>query len=122
MGGCKEMWQDWQDLLVACDECETQGPGGAWTTGDIHSLVYACNLVQPFDWPEWAATQSGDTRPEDLSLRDCVRHITRIARQSRFVDGLFEAVVAEGELGRLCRRARELSGGMVPTFTDLDEP
>ena len=121
MGGCKAMWQDWQDLLAALAEREATGMDGAWSAIDIHTLVYDLNLVQPFNWPQWPAPPLEDTRPDDLSLRDCVRHITRIARQSRFVEGLFEACATEGQLGSLCRRAYELSAGVVPTFSDLDD-
>jgi hypothetical protein len=116
------MSQDWQDLLAALEEREAAGMDGAWSAIDIHTLVYALNLVQPFNWPQWSVPPIFDTRPADLSLKDCVRHITRITRQSRFVEGLFEACATEGQLGWLCRRAYELGGGVVPTFTDLDEP
>ena len=122
MGRCKAMSQDWQDLLAALEEQERTEMDGAWSSVDIHTLVYGLNLVQPFNWPQWSGPPLDYIRPDDLSLRDCVRHITCIMRQSRFVEGLFEACLAGGQLGWLCRRAYELSGGIVPTFTDLDEP
>ena len=64
MGRCKAMSQDWQDLLAALEEQERTEMDGAWSSVDIHTLVYGLNLVQPFNWPQWSGPPLDYIRPD----------------------------------------------------------
>ena len=66
----------------------------------LHELV----VLPDFNWVEWG-TPRADIRDVDLYCRDLLqKHITRIVRSEKFVEGAFNAAIDSGLLPALCLR------------------
>ncbi|MEY3806800.1 MAG: hypothetical protein RIR69_1612 [Actinomycetota bacterium] len=95
----------------------------------VHQILGSVRLIQPFDWMKWqVAWPSIDEIPQ-LSLGDCVRHITRMVRSDRYADeevGVIHRttwqMLLNGELESLCRTAFLHTGGaIVPPFAEMEQ-
>lgn len=85
-------------------------PGGDKYRGLLHAAVGDLSMVEPFDWPKW-----GEPWPEsadDVARLDkelVSKHMTRIMRSDRFIEGNFEAAVASGLVSWLVLRWLDLT-------------
>lgn len=74
----------------------------------LHELVVLPN----FNWVEWGAPMP-DIRDVDLYNRELLqKHITRIVRSEKFVEGAFNAAIDNGLLPALCLRYCRLTSVM----------
>jgi len=74
----------------------------------LHELV----VLPDFNWVEWGAP-GADIRDIDLYNRELIqKHITRIVRSEKFVEGAFNAAIDNGLLPALCLRYCKLTSVM----------
>jgi hypothetical protein len=68
----------------------------------LMDLLYACELVVPFDWGSWLSASGVRTAglSDQPALADAVRFVTAIVRGERFCDGNVDAAIREGSLLR----------------------
>lgn len=85
-------------------------PGGGEMWGALRIAVGDLNMVTPFDWPAWkepwpeAADDVSDLDEELVS-----KHMTRIVRSDRFIEGNFEGAVRTGLVSWLVLRWLEIT-------------
>lgn len=68
----------------------------------LMDLLYAGELVVPFDWGSWLSASGVRTAglSDQPALADAVRFVTAIVRGERFCDGNVDAAIREGSLLR----------------------
>lgn len=92
-------------------------PGGEELWGALHTVVGELSMVAPFDWPKWKEPWPENEEAISRMDRDTVsKHMTRIVRSDRFIEGNFEAAARSGLVSRLVLRWLDL------TEPDLTEP
>lgn len=85
----------------------------AGTDGAVRSLLreaHRAGLVTSFDWPTWMTGRGRELtgHPEAIeqaTLEECRRLLVAHLRRDRFVTGHLDHVIADGEIGRILRRA-----------------
>lgn len=106
-----ELDAKWETLIA---DLESQVGSVRWDETQMVSLsikIGALHLVQPFNWREWAAPAPAREEIPQLSLDDCVRHITRVVRMNRVAEGVLASYAQSGDLLALCVQARKQAGG-----------
>lgn len=117
----------WKQLFVGLAEKTKMTNPNERDVGDVNSLLAGVRLIQPFDWMKWRVGWPTLEEIEDLSLADCVRHITRLVRSERYredevINGSMWQSLRNGELEKYCRTAYLRSGGtIVPTFEEMEK-
>lgn len=85
-------------------------PGGDVLWGALHAVVGELSMVAPFDWPKWQEPWPENDEVIARMDRDTVsKHMTRIVRSDRFIEGNFEAAAKSGLVSRLVLRWLELT-------------
>ena len=86
----------------------------------LNGSLAALNLIQPFNWNAWAQPVPAAHEMWQLSIFDCIRHITRFVRAERFNEGVLHGAVRSGALPILCMVAfQRTSGQMAPALGDV---
>lgn len=90
-------------------------PGGEILWGALHAVVGDLSMVAPFDWPKWKEPwPDGPEAVARMDLDTVSKHMTRIVRSNRFIEGNFEAAAASGLVSHLVLRWLELTEPEVP--------
>lgn len=110
-GELDDLEEKWDELLFTLIVMATGGDPDEADIAHLNVKIGSLHLVQPFNWNEWGADFPSRSGIADLSLADCVRHITRIVRLNRFSEGVLLNAVRSGELMALCMRAKEMANG-----------
>jgi hypothetical protein len=110
-GELNELEDKWDELLFSLIVMATGGEPTEAAVAQLNVSIGSLHLVQPFNWNEWAADFPSREQIAELSLADCVRHITRIVRLNRFSEGVLFNAVRSGQLLALCMRAKEMANG-----------
>ena len=85
-------------------------PGGEVLWGALHGVVGDLSMVAPFDWPKWQEPWPDGAEAVARMDRDTVsKHMTRIVRSNRFIEGNFEAAVESGLVSHLVLRWLDLT-------------
>ena len=116
----------WEQLFIGLAEKSKMTNPDESDVGHLNSLLASVRLIQPFDWMKWQMGWPTLEEIEDLTLADCVRHITRLVRSERYredevVNGSMWQSLRSGKLEKYCRTAYLRSGGtIVPTFEEME--
>ena len=87
---------------------------------NINSLLGAVHLIQPFNWNEWGEPFPVEEEIANLSLEDCIRQVTRIARADRTQEGILWLTIRSGVMARICTVAQQKSkGARIPSLAKL---
>ena len=85
-------------------------------------LLTSLGLIQPFNWNAWGQPVPAPHEMWQLSIFDCIRHITRFVRADRFNEGVLHGAVRSGALPILCMVAfQRTSGQTAPALEDLED-
>lgn len=85
-------------------------PGGEELWGTLHAVVGELSMVAPFDWPKWKEPWPDGAEAVATMDRDTVsKHMTRIVRSDRFIEGNFEAAAKSGLVSHLVLRWLDLT-------------
>ena len=107
----------WQQLIDAVTALETHPTHDERDHVAMKSCIAKLHLVQPFDWMQWQAPMLSEVDIDELSIDDCIRHITRLVRGDRFAENLLAGWIHEGYFRALCEVARrEADGKPVPSL------
>ena len=85
-------------------------PGGEELWGALRMVVGDLNMVAPFDWPGWKEPwpeTADDVAGFDAELVS--KHMTRIVRSDRFIEGNFEGCARNGLVSWLVLRWLEIT-------------
>lgn len=111
----------WQQLIDEIAEYSNGSAPDELGVGHVNALLGSVRLIQSFPWPTWGAPMPTIEEIANLSLADCVRHITRISRADRTMEGTIWGSIQSGHLLALCQAAHRLAGnGMVPPLAELE--
>ena len=89
--------------------------------GQVNSLLGSVHLIQPFKWTSWNVPFPSPEEIPGLTLVDCIKQITRLARADRTNEGILWGALRSGVLEALCRTAHERSGAqVVGLLSDLE--
>lgn len=85
-------------------------PGGEELWGALHAVVGELSMVASFDWPKWQEPWPENEAAISRMDRDTVsKHMTRIVRSDRFIEGNFEAAAKSGLVSHLVLRWLDLT-------------
>lgn len=93
--------------LLAVSEQLRRKETAAWTF-DLRMAIGKVGLVKPFDWMKWGEPALTKEAIPDLDDDTAWRHVTRIARADRFMEGVFDQSVASGIMTALLRHIYDL--------------
>jgi hypothetical protein len=101
----------WPPVVALAAPLEAGEPGA------VRSLLretHRAGLVTSFDWPTWMTGRGRELsgHPEAIAaatLEECRRLLVAHLRRDRFVDGHLQAMIANGEIPRILRRAEEIT-------------
>ena len=110
----------WQQLFLELQRATDGDAASETEDARVSVLLGAVHLIQPFDWNAWQEPWPSADDVGGLTMEQCVKHVTRIARANRFNEGVLSASIQSGLLASLCRVAYErAAGGRVPALADL---
>lgn len=94
-------------------------PGGEILWGALHAVVGDLSMVAPFDWPKWQEPwPDGAEAVARMDLDTVSKHMTRIVRSNRFIEGNFEAAAKSGLVSWLVLRWLELTEPAITETAD----
>ena len=87
----------------------------------INSHLGAVGLVQTYNWHEWQEPIPEPAEVADMSLIDCVKHVTRLVRADRTQEGILWYSITSGLMGKICSIAYKNSEAQrIPLLSELD--
>jgi len=111
----------WDLLLTGLKEFAVLEYPNELQVGRVNTLLGSVHLIQPFNWTAWNMPFPDPEEIPSLSLVDCIKQITRLARADRTNEGVLWGALRSGTLEALCRNAYERSGGQaVGLLSDLE--
>ena len=103
--------QKWEELITELQELAVLVEPGEYRVAMCMPKVGALNLVQPFNWRQWTEPFPEAVQCKLMDLETAIKHITRICRAERFMEGVFMGSVKSGVLLGLCLVVREHTRG-----------
>ena len=103
--------QKWEELITELKELAILAQPDEYRVAMCMPKVGALNLVQPFNWRQWTEPFPETVQFKLMDLETAVKHITRICRAERFMEGVFMGSVKSGLLLGLCLVVREHTRG-----------
>jgi len=103
--------QKWEELITELQELAILAQPDEYRVAMCMPKVGALNLVQPFNWRQWPEPFPETVQFKMMDLETAVKHITRICRAERFMEGVFMGSVKSGLLLGLCLVVREHTRG-----------
>ena len=103
--------QKWEELITELQELAVLVEPGEYRVAMCMPKVGALNLVQPFNWRQWTEQFPEAVQCKLMDLETAIKHITRICRAERFMEGVFMGSVKSGVLLGLCLVVREHTRG-----------
>ena len=101
----------WEALISEIENFDPMMGRDEMSVAKLNVKIGSLHLVQPFNWNAWEADFPTHEQIAQLSLADCVRHITRLVRLNRFAEGVLSNAIASGDLLALCVQARKQANG-----------
>ena len=87
----------------------------------INSHLGAVGLIQTYNWNEWHESIPEPEEVVDMSLIDCVKHVTRLVRADRTQEGILWYSITSGLMGKICSIAYKSSEAQrIPLLSELD--
>jgi hypothetical protein len=108
---CKSDAQKWEELITELQELAILAQPDEFRVAMCMPKVGALNLVQPFNWRQWPVPFPEAVQCKLMDLETAIKHITRICRAERFMEGVFMGSVKSGVLLGLCLVVREHTRG-----------
>ena len=105
--------QKWEELIEELLVLATASQPSELEFVGFAQKLGALNLVQPFNWKAWEEPFPEPEQAQLLDLETAVKHITRICRADRFMEGTLWATVCSGLLLGLCLVVREHTRGEI---------
>lgn len=101
--------------------------------GQYHPLVeefqqalYRHRFIRNFDWGKWIpqgkAIYKDQKRLDRASMTSCLKLLTLHARNDRFVEGHFAAMLTSGHIIAILKRMEQLGRGIRPTTSSKEIP
>jgi hypothetical protein len=101
--------------------------------GEYHPLVeefqqalYRHRFIRNYDWGKWIpqakAIYSDQKRLDRASMTTCLKLLTLHARNDRFVEGHFAAMLTSGHIIAVLKRMEQLGRGTPPNASSKDIP
>lgn len=118
--------QKWQELFTGLAVAKQNTAPSESDLAIVVSLLAGVRLIQPFDWMKWQVMAPTLEEIPLMSLADCVRHLTALARAERYreadvVDGSFWYSLREGRIEAFCKTACVATGReIVPPLEELE--
>ena len=103
--------QKWEELITELQELAILAQPDEYRVAMCMPKVGALNLVQPFNWRQWTEPFPEIVQFQLMDLETAIKHITRICRAERFMEGVFMGSVKSGLLLGLCLVVREHTRG-----------
>ena len=103
--------QKWEELITELQELAVLAQPDEYRVAMCMPKVGALNLVQPFNWRQWTEPFPEIVQFQLMDLETAIKHITRICRAERFMEGVFMGSVKSGLLLGLCLVVREHTRG-----------
>ena len=103
--------QKWEELITELQELAVLAQPDEYRVAMCMPKVGALNLVQPFNWRQWTEPFPETIQCQLMDLETAIKHITRICRAERFMEGVFMGSVKSGLLLGLCLVVREHTRG-----------
>ena len=103
--------QKWEELITELQELAVLAQPDEYRVAMCMPKVGALNLVQPFNWRQWTEPFPETVQCKLMDLETAIKHITRICRAERFMEGVFMGSVKSGLLLGLCLVVREHTRG-----------
>ena len=103
--------QKWEELITELQELAVLVEPGEYRVAMCMPKIGALNLVQPFNWRQWTEPFPETVQCKLMDLETAIKHITRICRAERFMEGVFMGSVKSGLLLGLCLVVREHTRG-----------
>ena len=103
--------QKWEELITELQELAVLAQPDEYRVAMCMPKVGALNLVQPFNWRQWPEPFPETVQFQLMDLETAIKHITRICRAERFMEGVFMGSVKSGLLLGLCLVVREHTRG-----------
>ena len=103
--------QKWEELITELQELAVLAQRDEYRVAMCMPKVGALNLVQPFNWRQWTEPFPEIVQFQLMDLETAIKHITRICRAERFMEGVFMGSVKSGLLLGLCLVVREHTRG-----------
>ena len=103
--------QKWKELITELQDLAILAQPDEYRVAMCMPKVGALNLVQPFNWRQWTEPFPETVQFKLMDLETAVKHITRICRAERFIEGVFMGSVKSGLLLGLCLVVREHTRG-----------
>ena len=107
----KVLDQHWDELIKDLETLSLGGEQSELRMVHFTLKLAQLNLIQPFDWMHWHEPYPATAQVKMMDLETAVKHITRIVRADRFMEGTLMACIKSGLLLGLCLVARERSHG-----------
>ncbi len=105
--------QRWEDLIAELGEMATAPWPDEVRVAYLMPRFGRLNLVQPFDWMQWAEPYPASEQARLLDLKTAIKHITRICRAERFHENSIWGHIRSGLLMGLCLVVREHTRGEI---------
>ena len=105
--------QKWEELIEELLVLATASRPSELEFVGFTQKLGALNLVQPFNWKAWEEPFPEPEQAQLLDLETAVKHITRICRADRFMEGTLRATVCSGLLLGLCLVVLEHTRGEI---------
>ncbi len=109
----KDSAQKWEELIEELLVLATASRPSELEFVGFTQKLGALNLVQPFNWKAWEEPFPEPEQAQLLDLETAVKHITRICRADRFMEGTLWATVCSGLLLGLCLVVRVHTRGEI---------
>ena len=103
--------QKWEELITELQELAVLAEPGEYRVAMCMPKVGALNLVQPFNWRQWTEPFPEAVQCKLMDLETAIKHITRICRAERFMEGVFMGSLKSGVMLGLCLVVREHTRG-----------
>ena len=103
--------QKWEELITELQELAVLAQPDEYRVAMCMPKVGALNMVQPFNWRQWTEPFPEIVQFQLMDLETAIKHITRICRAERFMEGVFMGSVKSGLLLGLCLVVREHTRG-----------
>ena len=93
---------------------------------EFQQALYRHRFIRIYDWGKWIpqakAIYEDQKRLDRASMTSCLKLLTLHARNDRFVEGHFAAMLTSGHIIAVLKRMEQLGSGIPPTTSSKETP